>query len=152
MNRTGTGKNKCCKKVIFMKKTRLLLFSLVIVVIAFISFQSIATAAQVTRINARKGLIFIDGSIAEGFVMGAQVCFYASTGEQITCGRVEQASQNYARVKVNNQIAKKIQYGMTAKLSNTKDTNEKAAKPLPCTNDSDCGDTGFCYEGNCRQR
>jgi hypothetical protein len=135
-----------------MRKTKVLLFSLAIAVIALTSFQNIAAAAQVTRINTKKGLIFIDGSIAEGFVLGAQVCFYASSGEQITCGRIEQASEVYARVKVNNQIAKKIEYGMTAKLSVKKDTNEKAVGVLPCTADSDCGDTGFCFEGKCRQR
>ncbi|MGA8179792.1 MAG: hypothetical protein WB792_07005 [Desulfobacterales bacterium] len=135
-----------------MKKMKVLLFSLAIVVIALTSFQSIAAAAQVTRINQNKGYIFIDGSIAEGFVMGAKVCFYASPREKITCGRVEQASETFARVKVNNRIAYKIHYGMTAKLSVKNDTKEKATAPLPCTADSDCGDAGFCFEGNCRQR
>ena len=135
-----------------MKKMKVLLFSLVMVVIALTSFQSIAAAAQVTRINQNKGYIFIDGSIAEGFVMGAKVCFYTSSGEKITCGKIEQASENFARVKINNRIAYKIQYGMTAKLSVKKDTEEKATAPLPCTADSDCGDAGFCFEGACRQR
>jgi hypothetical protein len=135
-----------------MKKMNVLLFSLVIAVIALTSFQSIASAAQVTRINQNKGYIFIDGSIAEGFTMGAEVCFYASSREKITCGRIEQASETFARVKVNNRIAKKIQYGMTAKVSDKKDTMEKATAPLPCTTDSDCGDAGFCFEGKCRQR
>ena len=135
-----------------MKKMKVLLFSLVIVVIALTFFQNIAAAAQVTRINQNKGFIFIDGTIAEGFVMGANVCFYTSSGEKITCGRIEQASENFARVKISNRIAYKIHYGMTAKLSVKKDTKEKAAAPLPCTADSDCGDAGFCFEGYCRQR
>jgi hypothetical protein len=135
-----------------MKNIEVLLFSLAIVVIALTSFQSIAAAAQVTRINQNKGYIFIDGTIAEGFVMGAKVCFYSSSREKITCGRVEQASETFARVKVNNRIAKKIQYGMTAKVSDKKDTMEKETAPLPCTTDSECGDAGFCFEGNCRQR
>jgi len=135
-----------------MKNIEVLLFSLAIVVIALTSFQSIAAAAQVTRINQNKGYIFIDGTIAEGFVMGAKVCFYSSSREKITCGRVEQASETFARVKVNNRIAKKIQYGMTAKVSDKKDTMEKEIVPLPCTTDSECGDAGFCFEGNCRQR
>jgi hypothetical protein len=135
-----------------MKKLEVMLFSLAIVVIALISSQSIAAAAQVTRINQNKGYIFINGSIAEGFVMGAKVCFYTSSGEQITCGRIEQASENFARVKISNRIAYKIHYGMTAKLSVKKNTKEKATAPLPCTVDSDCGDAGFCFEGACRQR
>ena len=135
-----------------MKKMKVLLFSLVIVVITLTFFQNIAAAAQVTRINQNKGYIFINGSVAEGFVMGAKVCFFTSSGEQITCGRIEQTSENFARVKISNRIAYKIHYGMTAKLSVKKDTKEKAAAPLPCTADSDCGDAGFCFEGYCRQR
>jgi hypothetical protein len=133
-----------------MKKMKVLLFSLVIVVIALTFFQNIAAAAQVTRINQNKGYIFIDGSIAEGFVMGAKVCFYTSSGEQITCGSIEQTSENFARVKISNRIAYKIQYGMTAKLA--KKAEKVTTKPLPCTADSDCGDAGFCFEGHCRQR
>ena len=133
-----------------MKQIRVLLFSLAIAVMALTSFQSIATAAQVTRINENKGFIFINGSIAEGFVLGATVCFYTSSGKVITCGRVEQASEAFARVKINNRIAKKIQYGMTAKIS--KGTKKETTAPLPCTTDSECGDAGFCFEGRCRQR
>jgi hypothetical protein len=135
-----------------MKKPEEMLFSLAIVVIALTFFQSIAAAAQVTRINQNRGFIFIDGTIAEGFVMGAKVCFYTDSGEKITCGRVEQTSENFARVKISNRIAYKIHYGMTAKLSVKKDTQENVTAPLPCTADSDCGDAGFCFEGQCRQR
>ena len=135
-----------------MKKIRILLYSLAIMVIAATWFQSIAMAAQVTRINTNKGFIFIDGSIADGFVMGAMVCFYSSSGEEITCGRVEQTSESFARVKVNNRIAKQIRYGMEARISVKKETKEKTKEPLKCTDDSECGDTGFCYKGKCRQR
>ena len=135
-----------------MKTMKVLLYSLAIVVIALTSFQNIAAAAQVTRINQNKGFIFIDGTIAEGFVMGANVCFYTSSGEKITCGRIEQASENFARVKISNRIAYKIHYGMTAELPVKNDSKEKATAPLPCTTDSDCGDAGFCFEGRCRQR
>jgi hypothetical protein len=135
-----------------MKKIKVLFFSLAIVVIAATSFQSIATAAQVTRINAKKGYIFIDGTIADGFVMGARVCFYTPSGEEVTCGRIEQASDSFARVKVNNRIAIYIRYGMAATLAVKKETKEKATAPKPCTNDSDCGDAGFCFQGTCHQR
>ena len=146
------NKQEASRKVVLMKNINLWLFSLAVMVIALTSFQSIAMAAQVTRINAHKGLIFINGSIADGFVMNAEVCFYPSSDsdKEITCGRVEQASESFARVKVNNRIANKIQYGMTAKLD--KKTEKVTTKPLPCTTDSDCGDAGFCFEGNCRQR
>lgn len=135
-----------------MSKIKMLIFSSAIVVIALISFQSISAAAQVTRINTNKGFIFIDGSIAEGFIMGAKVCFYSSSGKVITCGRIEQASDSFARVKVSNRIAKQIRYGMEAKLSVKKETKEETTAPLPCTNDSECGDTGFCVNGRCQQR
>ena len=67
-----------------MKQIKVLLFSMAIAVIALTSFQNIAAAAQVTSINTNRGFIFIDGSIADGFVLGAKVCFYTSTGKQIT--------------------------------------------------------------------
>jgi len=135
-----------------MRKIRVFLYSLAIIVIAASFFQSISMAAQVTRINTNRGFIFIDGSIADGFVMGVTVCFYSSSGEEITCGRVEQVSESFVRVKVNNRIAKQISYGMEARLSVKKDAKEKTKEPLKCTDDSECGDTGFCYNGKCRQR
>ena len=137
-----------------MKNIKMLLYSLAIIIITAACFQSIATAAQVTRINTNRGFIFINGSIADGFVMGAEVCFYPSSDsdEEITCGRVEQTSESFARVKVNNRIAKQIRYGMEARLSVEKESKENATEPQKCTDDSECGDTGFCYHGRCRQR
>jgi hypothetical protein len=135
-----------------MQKIKVSLLTLAIRVVAAIFFQSISMAAQVTRINTNKGFIFIDGSITDGFVMGATVCFYSSSGKEITCGRVEQVSESFVRVKVNNRIAKQISYGMEARLSVKKDAKEETKLPLKCTDDSECGDTGFCYNGKCRQR
>ena len=137
-----------------MKNIKMLLYSLAIIIITAACFQSIATAAQVTRINTNRGFIFINGSIADGFVMGAEVCFYPSSDsdEEITCGRVEQTSESFARVKVNNRIAKQIRYGMEARLSVEKESKENATEPLKCTDDSECGDNGFCFNGKCRQR
>ena len=135
-----------------MKKTKVLLFTMAMIVISATFFENISIAAQVTRINANKGYIFIDGSIADGFVMGAKVCFYSSSNEEVTCGRIEQASESFARVKVNNRIAKQIRYGMEARLSVEKESKEKATEPLKCTDDSECGDNGFCFQGKCRQR
>ena len=137
-----------------MKNIRVLLYSLAIMVIAATSVQSIVMAAQVTRINTNKGFIFIDGSIADGFVLGAEVCFYPSSesDKEITCGRVEQVSESFARVKVNNRIAKQIRYGMEARLSVEEESKEVTTEPKACTDDSECGDTGFCFNGKCRQR
>ena len=135
-----------------MKKINILFSSLAIIVIATASFQSIAMAAQVTRINEKKGFIFIDGSISDGFVMGANVCFYSSSGEEITCGQVEQTSESFARVKINNRIANQIRYGMEARLSVEKESQEEKTGPQTCTDDSECGNTGFCFNGRCQQR
>jgi hypothetical protein len=135
-----------------MKKIKVSLMALTIMVIAATFFQSISMAAQVTRIHSSRKYIFVNGSIADGFVMGATVCFYSSSGEKITCGRIEQASESFAKVRVDNRIAKQIRYGMEARLSAKKDAKEETKEPLKCTDDSECGDTGFCYNGKCRQR
>jgi uncharacterized membrane protein (DUF485 family) len=154
VKRIETNKNLGDKEVVFMKNIRVLLYSLAITIITAACFQSIAMAAQVTRINANRGFIFINGTIADGFVMGAEVCFYASSDpdEEIACGRVEQTSESFARVKVNNRIAKQIRYGMEARLSAEDESKEITTEPLKCTDDSECGDTGFCFNGKCRQR
>jgi hypothetical protein len=109
-------------------------------------------AAQVTRIHSSKKYIFINGSIADGFVMGARVCFYSSSDEEITCGPIEQASESFAKVRVNNRIAKQIRYGMEARLAVEKESKEETTEPQKCTDDSECGDSGFCINGRCQQR
>ena len=135
-----------------MKKIKVLLVALTILVITATFFQSFSMAAQVTRIHSSRKYIFINGSIADGYVMGAKVCFYTSSGEEVTCGIIEQASESFARVRVDNRIAKQIRYGMEAKLSVEDKSKEEATGPLKCTEDSECGDTGFCFNGRCRQR
>ena len=134
-----------------MKKIKILFIVLTIMVIAAIFFESISTAAQVTRIHSSRKYIFIDGSIADGFVIGTKVCFYSSSGEEITCGRIEQASESLARVRVNNRIAKQIRYGMEARLSVEKEKKEEATEPKACTDDSECGYYGYCVNGKCQQ-
>jgi hypothetical protein len=134
-----------------MNKIKILLMLLVILAVAAVFFEGIAAAAQVTRIHSSRKYIFIDGSIADGFVLGATVCFYSSSGEEITCGSVEQASESIARVRVNNRIAKQISYGMEARLSVKKDTKGKTTAPKACTDDSECGYYGFCVNGKCQQ-
>jgi len=137
-----------------MQKFRGLLVVLAIVVIAATFFESISMAAQVTRIHSSRKYIFINGTIADGFVMGATVCFYISSGEEITCGPIEQASESFAKVRVNNRIAKQIRYGMEARLSakedGKEDGKEEATGPKPCSGDSECGESGFCVSGECQ--
>ncbi len=100
-----------------MKKINVSLVTLAIIMIWATYFNVIAQAAQVTRINKNRGLIVIDGNKNDGFVKGATVCFYATSGEEITCGRIQQTSESYATVKINNRMAKQIRFGMEAKLS-----------------------------------
>ena len=135
-----------------MQKIKVLLMALAIMVIAATFFQSISMAAHVTRIHSSKKYIFINGSIADGFVMGARVCFYSSSDEEITCGTIEQASESFAKVRVNNRIAKQIRYGMEARLSVEKESKEETTEPQKCTDDSECGDSRFCINGRCQQR
>ncbi len=135
-----------------MQKIKIFLSVIAMMIIAGTFFESISTAAQVTRIHSSRKYVFINGTIADGFVMGATVCFYSSSGDEITCGPIEQASESFAKVRVNNRIAKKIRYGMEARLSDRQDAKEEATRPTPCTDDSECGDTGFCIDGKCQQR
>jgi hypothetical protein len=100
-----------------MKKIKSFLLLISVMMIAVTFYKGIAIAAEVTRINAKKGLIVIDGKKSEGFIIGAKVCFYSSSGEEITCGRVRQTSESYVTIEVNNRDAKKLKYGVEAKLS-----------------------------------
>ena len=136
-----------------MQKIKVLLGALAFLVIAATFFQSFSMAAQVTRIHSSRKYIFINGSIADGYVMGARVCFYASpdSDEEITCGIIEQASESLARVRVNNRIAKQIRYGMEAKLSVENESKEETTVPQKCSDDSECGDSGYCINGRCQQ-
>jgi hypothetical protein len=108
-----------------MHRIKTILIALAIIAIAAISFKSIVMAAEVTRINKNRGLIVINGNKDDGFVMGAKVCFYSSSGEEITCGRIQQTSESYVTVKVNNKKARQIRYGMEAKVSAEKQTKKK---------------------------
>jgi hypothetical protein len=108
-----------------MHRIKTILIALAIIAIAAISFKSIVMATEVTRINKNRGLIVINGNKDDGFVMGAKVCFYSSSGEEITCGRIQQTSESYVTVKVNNKKARQIRYGMEAKVSAEKQTKKK---------------------------
>ncbi len=107
-----------------MKKINVSLITLAIIMIWATYFNVTAQAAQVTRINKNRGLIVIDGNKDDGFVMGATVCFYSTSGEEITCGRIQQTSESYATVKINNRMAKQIRFGMEAQLSDRTTSKE----------------------------
>ena len=152
-----------------MKKINVSLVALAIMMIGAAHFSLDVQAAEVTRINISKGLIVIDGSKTDGFVMGATVCFYSTSGEKITCGRIRQTSESYVTVKVGNREAKQIRHGTEAKLSAEKTDcvddskcgdNEncvngkciKSTEKKGCVDDSECGDAGVCINGKCVSR
>jgi len=137
-----------------MQRIKTILIVLAIVVASATSFKCNVQAAEVTRINKNRGLIVIDGNKADGFVMGAKVCFYSSSGEEITCGRVRQTSESYVTVEVNNRKAKQIRNGMEAQLEDDEKGQEYVGSPKEeksCVDDSECGNSGYCVNGNCQQ-
>ena len=99
-----------------MKIIKVFLTAFTAIFILAVSFQGVATAAQVKKVNARKGHIYIDQGKDAGFIMGAGVCFYSFEGEQITCGVVRQTTNSRAMVRVLDRTAKKIKKGMEASL------------------------------------
>ena len=133
----------------YMHRIKTILIALAIIAIAAISFKSIVMATEVTRINKNRGLIVINGNKDDGFVMGAKVCFYSSSGEEITCGRIQQTSESYVTVKINNREAKQIRNGMEARLSAEITDKEEAAGGQGCVDDSECGDNSYCDNGEC---
>jgi len=132
-----------------MKKIKIFLLTLSVMMIAATFYKGIAIGAQVTRINTNRGLIVIDGTKDDGFVMGATVCFYSASGEEIACGSVQQTSESYATIKVNNREAKQIRFGMEAKIP--EETSEKAVtkEDKSCIDDSECGYGEVCINGKC---
>ncbi len=108
-----------------MQKTRIFIVVLTTIMLAIISFNGFATAAQVTKINKRKGQIQINEGKDAGFIFGAEVCFFSSSGEAITCGKVQKTSASYAVVRVNTREAKKIKKGMEAILNDGQLTLEE---------------------------
>ncbi len=104
-----------------MQKIRKFLIALVAIFIITSLFNSIALAAQVTKVQTKKGHIYINEGKDAGFIMGTEVCFYSSSGEKITCGKVRQTSASHAMVKINNRAAKKIKKGMEAAIKTEKE-------------------------------
>lgn len=134
-----------------MKRIILLLLALWVMIIAATFYKGIAMAAQVTRINMSRGLIVIDGSKDAGFIMGATVCFYAASGEEVACGRIQQTSESFATVKVNNRDAKQIRYGMEAKIPVETSAEDVTKEDKRCVDDSECGANEICINGKCHK-
>ncbi len=107
-----------------MKKIKVFFISATIFVLAATSFNSLVLAAQITAINESKGRIHINGSVDEGFIPGATVCFFISSGEKVFCGTVQSTSGSKAVVKVNKREAKKMKKGLEAILVVKKDDQE----------------------------
>jgi hypothetical protein len=132
-----------------MKKIKIFILVFSVMMIAATFYKGFAIAAQVKRVNADKGVVTIDGDKDDGFIMGAKVCFYSDAGEKITCGRVQQTSESYATVKVNNRVATQIKYGMVAKIPVEKWDERVTKEDKGCSDDSECGDFGVCIYGRC---
>ena len=109
-----------------MKEISLFVATLIIAVLSVASFQGIATAAEVTRINRNKGHVFINAGKDAGFILGASVCFYSPSEAELLCGKVQRTTDAYAVVKVNNREVKKIKVGTKAELY--EETEEKNPK------------------------
>jgi len=107
-----------------MKKYGVFLVVLAIILLAMVSFKSNALAAQVIKVNKLNGDIAINGGENAGFIVGAQVCFPAASGDQLVCGTVLKASASESVVKVDRRYATQIMGGAEALLY--KETEEIA--------------------------
>ena len=107
-----------------MQQIKVFTVSLTILVLAATFLESVATAAQVTRVNESSGRVYINGGANDGYLLGTTVCFYISTRDMLVCGAVESASGSEAIVKVEKRWGKKILKGTEA----IRPEDEKAIK------------------------
>jgi hypothetical protein len=101
-----------------MHKIKTFLVALVIILIALTSLQGIVIAAQVQRIHKNQRFVFIDAGTKDGFVMGATVCIYTSSGKKFTCGQVQKTSESKAMIRISREKVIHIKGGMEARLIN----------------------------------
>ena len=92
-----------------------------IVLAVLIVFGRITVSAQQTarvkNVNKHKRFVYIDEGKDAGFLMGATVCIYSLSGEQIACGRVRETMESqHAMVMVNKEESHHISDGMEARL------------------------------------
>jgi hypothetical protein len=99
-----------------MHKITTFLVALVIILIVLTSLYGIVTAAQVQGFHKNQRFVYINGGTKDGFVMGAAVCIYTSSGKKITCGQVHKTSESKAMVGINREKAIYIKDGMEARL------------------------------------
>jgi hypothetical protein len=107
-----------CREVKNMKR---IIISAGIVLAVLIALGGITVSAQqiarVKNVDKHKGFVYIDEGKDAGFVMGATVCIYSLSGEQIACGRVrETRKSHHAMIMVNKEESHHIEDGMIAKL------------------------------------
>ena len=111
-----------------MARIKTFLVTLTIIVLAATSFKGIAMAAQVAWVNESKGRVHINGGVGDGFILGATVCFFISSGEELVCGTVQSAEASKAVVKVSKRVAKKMKKGTEAMLYVEEDKEEMKEK------------------------
>ena len=111
-----------------MQQIKVFTVSLTILVLAATILESVATAAQVTRVNESSGRVYINGGANDGYVLGTIVCFYISTRDMLVCGAVESASGSNAIVKVEKRWGKKILKGTEAILPDVEEEDKKEMK------------------------
>jgi UPF0716 family protein affecting phage T7 exclusion len=99
-----------------MHKIKVFLVALTIFLLAATSFRGIAMAAQVAWVNESKGRVHINGGENDGYILGAIVCFFISSGKELACGIVQSTSASKAVVKIEKNRAKKIKKGTEAML------------------------------------
>jgi len=112
-----------------MQRIKMVLQAAAIAGVVATLLSGMVFAAQVTRVNDRKGHVVINEGKDAGYQLGAIVCFYASTGEIIGCGKVYQVSAENATVFINKREAIHIKNGMEAVLkgepAKTKQSDKK---------------------------
>ncbi|MBW2157979.1 MAG: hypothetical protein JRG87_15260 [Deltaproteobacteria bacterium] len=110
-----------------MNKLKVFLVTLTIIVLASICFTGMTMAAQVSWVNESKGRVHINGSVDDGYIVGATVCFIVDfkSGEKLVCGTVQSAEASNAVVKVDKNSAKRMKKGTEAMLYVEKQDKEE---------------------------
>jgi len=109
-----------------MKKINIFPVTVTIMVLAVVCFAGMAVAAQVSWVNESKGRVHINGGTADGYVVGATVCFLISSGEKLACGTVQSAEASNAVIIVDKNSAKRIRNGTEALLYVEKEDKEES--------------------------
>lgn len=103
-----------------MPTLKTLFLSTAAIALAVMVWGTTTLAAEVTKVDSQDGHVYIDQGKDDGFVFGAEVCFYGPDKKKITCGTVRQSQPTYAMVGVDNKAAKLIKKGTKAELQKEK--------------------------------